>query len=157
MTSWTVRPSTAARPGQRRARRKSFRHGILIQTSIHKGAKTLMRLVKQKLSDQKESTGLVQHWKPDAVAPSISSMFAKNASNSGNATAGMKRPFQSSIGTSKTTSKPSPRPISSFFTAPATSPSNSSSTPSKRARLTPSSSSKPKKGSIQNFFEVKKK
>ncbi|KAL3939838.1 MAG: hypothetical protein SGBAC_005516 [Bacillariaceae sp.] len=129
-----------------------------------RNAKTLIRLIKQKLSNpQNETASLVQNWKPDAVAPSIASMFAKSSSNSSSNSnilpvKGTKRPFHQGSG-NKT--KPSPRPFSSFFTAQEPNSTNSNnytstSPASKRARSTPPSSA-PKKGSIQSFFAVKKK
>ncbi|CAJ1937474.1 unnamed protein product, partial [Cylindrotheca closterium] len=127
-----------------------------------RNAKTLIRLVKQKLSNRKEEARLVQHWKPDAVAPSISSMFAKSSSSSSSTTPplkGAKRPFHQAIGTAGET-KPSPRPISAFFTSGGGSSAgaNKMTTPpnSKRSRSNPPSS-EAKKGSIESFFAAKKK
>jgi uncharacterized protein YecE (DUF72 family) len=115
-----------------------------------RNAKTLLNLIKERSGN---TQGLVQKWKSDPVAPSISSMFAKsNATSANKAATSTTATTQSPLLQTVSKAKKTPRSIDSFF-----SPSNDKITPpSITKRRKTSTTPKGKKGSISDFFASKK-
>lgn len=118
-----------------------------------RNAKTLLRLIKERAGINQ---GLTQNWKPDPVAASISSLFAKSmspASDKQARSSSSETPFAKKPVLLPTTSKGKkiPRSIDSFFSP---SKSNETASPSAKRQKTPSAVKK--KGNIETFFSTKK-
>jgi uncharacterized protein YecE (DUF72 family) len=147
-----------------------------------RNAKALMKLVKE-LSQDKPFVTHHQHWKPDPVPATIQSMFAKSAlvhiaagtppTNSKQSTGSISTTALTS--SSATIKKPitnactrKPQTLHSFFasndTATTATSTNSPSSTRKRPTSTGTQATaqsspnkkKPKKGTITNFFHIKK-
>eukprot|EP00980_Cylindrotheca_fusiformis_P021133 scaffold8114_cov126-Cylindrotheca_fusiformis.AAC.19 len=118
-----------------------------------RNAKLLKSLVKERIGKKQE---LTRNWKPDPVAPSISSMFAKGNVEEGTTKAATSSLCGKVVGAQSPTKVSSPshhratkttRPIDSFF-----SPEGDS----KSAKRQKTTSDKKKKNDIASFFVSKK-